>query len=117
MAALQRAVALAEMDGVALAVSQHLHLDMAGMGEIFLEIDGVVAERGARLVARGDERGLELVLEQRELHAAPAAAGRGLDQHRIADVARNGPGLLEIADQARARHHRDAEFDRALPWP
>ena len=53
VAPLQRAVALAEMDGVALAVAQHLDLDMAGMGEIFLEIDGVVAERGARLVARG----------------------------------------------------------------
>ena len=90
---------------------------MAGMGEIFLEIDGVVAECRARLVAGGDERRLELVLEQRELHATAAAAGRSLDQHRIADVARDGPGLLEIADRARPRHHRDAQFDRRFLGP
>src|SRR5215475_7950900 len=44
MAALQRAVALAEVDGAAPAVAQDLDLDMAWAGEIFLEIDRVVAE-------------------------------------------------------------------------
>ena len=88
------------MDGVALAVRQHLDLDMAGMGEIFLEIDGVVAECRAGLVARRYQRGLEFVLEQGKLHAPAAAAGRGLHQHRIADIAREGPGLLEIGDRA-----------------
>ena len=74
------------MDGVALAVAENLHFDMAGMGEVFLEIDGIVAESGLRFVARGEQRRLELVLEQRKLHAAPAAACRRLDQHRIADA-------------------------------
>ena len=45
VAALQRAVALAEMDGVALAVAEHLDFDVARLLEIFLEIDRVVAER------------------------------------------------------------------------
>jgi hypothetical protein len=44
VAALQRAVALAEMDGVALAVAEHLDLDMARLLEVFLDIDGIVAE-------------------------------------------------------------------------
>ena len=61
VAALQRAVALAEMDGVALAVAEHLDLDMARLLEIFLDIDGVVAESGLgfgarRSAARGRDR-------------------------------------------------------------
>ncbi len=53
VAALQRAVALAQMHGVALAVAEHLDLDVARAGEILLEIDGVVAEGGLGLGARG----------------------------------------------------------------
>ena len=49
VAALQRAVALAEMHGVALAVAEHLDLDVARLLEILLEIDRVVAERGLGL--------------------------------------------------------------------
>ena len=61
MAALQRAVALAEMDGVALAVAEHLDLDVARPLQIFLEIDRVVAEGGLGLGARGRERLREIV--------------------------------------------------------
>ena len=57
VAALQRAVALAEMDGAALAVAEHLDLDVARALQIFLEIDRVVAEGGLGLGARGRERG------------------------------------------------------------
>ena len=56
VAALQRAVALAEMDGVALAVAEHLDLDVARLVEVLLEVDRVVAEGGARLGAGGGER-------------------------------------------------------------
>ncbi len=52
MAALERAIALAEVDGVALAVAEHLEFDVARVAEIFLEIDGGVAERGLGLAAR-----------------------------------------------------------------
>ena len=54
--ALQRAVALAEMDGVALAVAQHLDLDVARLLEIFFQIDRIVAERGLGFGARGRQR-------------------------------------------------------------
>ena len=53
VAALQRAVALAQVDGVALAVAEHLDLDVARLGEVLLEIDAVVAEGGLGLGARG----------------------------------------------------------------
>ena len=59
---LQRAVALAEMDGVAPAVAQHLDLDMARALQIFFQIDRVVAERGLGLGAGGGERDRKLVL-------------------------------------------------------
>src|SRR5262245_29149326 len=67
MAALQRTIALAEMDGVARAVAKNLQLNMARMAEIFFEIDGGVAEGGLRLVAGGHEGGLELVRGPRKL--------------------------------------------------
>ena len=108
--ALQRAVALAEMDGAAVAVAQHLDLDMAWAGEIFFEIERIVAEGGLRLGARGRERLRQLGGILRELHAAPAAAGGSLDQHRKADVLRDRGGLLVGGDAGlRAGHDRNAE--------
>ena len=53
VAALQRAVALAEMDGAALAVAEHLDFDVARPLEIFFQIERIVAERGLGFGARG----------------------------------------------------------------
>ena len=61
VAALQRAIALAEVDGAALAVAEHLDLDMARLGEIFLEIDRIVAEGGLGLALRGAHRVAQIV--------------------------------------------------------
>src|ERR1051325_9722805 len=60
MAALKRAVALAEMDRIALAVAEDLELDVARIAEILLDIDGVVAERALRLGARLDRKSTRL---------------------------------------------------------
>ena len=49
VAALQRAVALEQVDDVAVRVAEHLHLDMARAQDIFLDQHMVVAERGGRL--------------------------------------------------------------------
>src|SRR5687767_13444731 len=46
MAALERAVALAKMNGIALAVARDLNLDVPRTLQIFLQIYRVVAERG-----------------------------------------------------------------------
>src|SRR3546814_3391021 len=83
--ALQRAVALAEVDRATLAVGQKLHLDVARPAEVLLHVDFVVAEGGLRLRAREAVGVFHLAGVVRHLHAAPAAAGRSLDQHRIAD--------------------------------
>src|SRR5262249_47570502 len=90
--ALQRAVALAEMDGSAVAVAQHLDLDVARLREIFLEIKRLVSERGLRFGARGGKRRHELLRPVYGFHsppAAPAAAWRrtGKPSARAADIA------------------------------
>src|SRR3546814_4336450 len=46
--ALERAVALAEMDRAALAVAEDLEFDVARVAEIFFHIDGRIAEGGRR---------------------------------------------------------------------
>jgi hypothetical protein len=46
VAALERAVALAQMHGVAVSVAEDLELDVARIAEIFFDIDGGVAESG-----------------------------------------------------------------------
>ena len=49
------------MDRVA-PVAEHLHLDMAGAGDEFLQIEAAVAERGFRFGARLIEGGLEALV-------------------------------------------------------
>ena len=44
MAALHRALALAEMDGIAAAVAQHLDFDVARLDNEFLDEHALVAE-------------------------------------------------------------------------
>ena len=56
VAALQRAIALAQMHDIAMAVGQDLDFDMARLLEIFLHIDRVVAEGGLGLGAGGGQR-------------------------------------------------------------
>ena len=65
VAALDRAVALADVDGVAVAVAEHLEFDVARVGEIFFEVDGVVAERRARLRRGLAHQAFELVFGRR----------------------------------------------------
>ena len=72
IAALQRAVALAQVDGAAVAVAQHLDFDVARLRQVFFEIKRVVAERGLGLGARGGKRGGELL----RLRAPPSCRAR-----------------------------------------
>jgi hypothetical protein len=62
VAPLQRTVALAQMHRAALAVAEDLHLDMARLAEIFLDVDLVIAEGRLGLGARGAEGVFELGL-------------------------------------------------------
>jgi len=91
---LQRAVAFAQMDDVAVAVGQNLHLNVARLLEIFLHVDHVVANAvlaSWRAVESASERSPGVCAT---FMAAPAAARRGLDEHGIADVRATESGVL-----------------------
>ena len=84
------------MHDVAVAVGHNLQFDMAGPVEVLFHVHGVVAKRGLRL-RPGDGPGLlQPVGRVRHLHAAPAPAGGGLDQHGVADALCDGSGLRQV---------------------
>src|SRR5690606_34536775 len=82
--ALQRAVAVIEVDGVALAVGQHLDLHMARIAEELLQVDYRVAERGTGFGAGQLGRLDQVLFLVDHAHAATTAAAGGLDDHRVA---------------------------------
>ncbi len=112
---LDRAFALAEMDDVAVLVAKHLDLDMARLLDIFLDEHAVVAEARLRLRLRRVEALLHLFAAIGDAHALAAAAGRGLDHHRIADLVGDLDRLLGVLDHAEmAGHGRDLGLGRKL---
>ena len=88
VAALDRALALAERDRAAPAVAEQLDLDVPRPLEVALAEDGVVAERGLRLAPGGLERLVELGRRADDAHPAPAAARRRLHEQREAELVR-----------------------------
>ena len=99
VAALHRAIALEQIDGVLVLVGQHLDLDVPGVAEELLHVDLRIAERGLRLGARQGRRRDERRLGVHDAHAASAAAACRLDDHRIPDRARELHDLLRILGQ------------------
>lgn len=109
VAPLQRALALTEMDHMAMAVRQDLDLDVPGAVDPPLHQQRVIAEGGAGLAPGGGDLLQQRRLDPGEPHALAAAARRGLQQHRHADLAcRVGELIVGQAGSGRARHHRDA---------
>ena len=86
MAPLDGAVPFPEVDDVAVRVREHLDLDVARILDVPLDVDGGVGEVPLPLAGRGVERALGLVGGPHDLHSLPATPGRGLDDHRIADL-------------------------------
>src|SRR6266849_6117617 len=91
MPPLHRAVALAEMDRVAISVAEHLNLDMTRVGNRALQDHAGVAECALRLGPRAAQGGWKRRRVRHEPHAAPATAGDGFYHHGKADL----PGLGE----------------------
>ena len=74
VAALDRTIALAQVDGRAIAVTENLKFDMAGVAEIFLHVDGVVAKGRLGLRRRLHHQALELVFVGHHFHASTTSA-------------------------------------------
>src|SRR5207245_2682409 len=109
VAPLHRALALSEVQRVAVGVGEDLDLDVADLLEELLGVDALVAERCLGLRARGPRRRLELRLAPYDAHPLASAAGRRLQDDRVAGLARE---IAERRDRggalAQPRDHRDA---------
>src|SRR5664280_638025 len=102
MSALDRAVAFTHVDGVPETVYRHLDLDVAVVLEELLQVERVVAKAGHGLGAADLECGFQLARRAHEAHALAAAAGRRLDQDRIANPRRLFERVGLVAQHARA---------------
>ena len=69
VAALAGAVAFAQSDGHALAVTKHLHFDMTGAGDEFFQKDAVVGEVVGPEAFDTVESGAQFVVVVAQLHA------------------------------------------------
>ena len=105
VAALQRAVALAEMAHVAVLVGENLHLDVLRLDEVLLDEDVVVAEGLVRLTLDEIERGDDVLGHFAQAHAAAAAAGRRLQNDGEAEADGLFQRLLPVAQRLGAAGH------------
>ena len=83
VAALHAAVALEQVHGVAVCVGEHLQLDVAGLLQVPLDEDAVVAEAGDGFALAGVHAVAEAVGGSDDAHALAAAAQHCLDHHRV----------------------------------
>ena len=108
MSALDRAVPLAEMHPVPLAVHQDLDLDVPRIGEIPLEVHRRIAKGGGGLGSRRGQRGFHVVRRSHDPHPLSSASGACLDDQREPDLPRQPLGIVEIADRVAApRQYRN----------
>ena len=100
--ALVAAVAHAERPDAVVAVGHELHLDVARDGDHALHQHGRVAEALPRLLAGPLEGGRQVLRPLDAAHAAPAAAGRGLDHERVPDRLAVADRRVDVLDRAAA---------------
>ena len=108
MAALERTIALEQMDDMAMAVSKYLHFDMAWAFDPFLQKYSIIAETGLGLSPTALQGIGEIGGFIDLAHAFATTACDRLDQHRIADrfgFLRQTPVGLIVAQIAKRGRH------------
>ena len=109
---LQGAVALEQMDDVAVPVAEHLNLDVARLGNVLFNEAHRITEAGLSFSLRAFERGPEIRRFPDQPHALAATARAGLDHHRIADfVGLGGQHLGILTFPVIARDDRHTRLD------
>jgi len=103
--ALHRAVAVEEVDQVAVVVPQHLHLDVLGVLDIALQEDRRITEGCLGFAAGGNKPLQQLLLVPGHAHAPAAATCRGLDDDGVAILLGKFEGLLFLLDRVLGTGH------------
>ena len=115
VAPLRRAVAGRHPHDVALLVADDLHLDVAGPGEVALDVDLVTAEEVLRLALGAGHRLVDVGRRLDDLHPPPAAAEGGLDGDRPAVLVAEVADLVgRCGELGGARHDRRSAAQRGL---
>src|SRR6185312_16601336 len=86
-ATLHRAVPLTQMDHLALAVAEHLHLDVPAAGNVAFQIDARVTESRTRLGRCQLHGGRQILEALDELHSPSATPAYRFDQQGGTDPA------------------------------
>src|SRR5947209_4199764 len=86
MAALHRAIALPQMNQIAVLIAEDLHLDVLGPRNVSLDEDLRPAERRASFALGFFELALQFIGGFHGAHPAPATTKAGLDDDRVTDL-------------------------------
>src|SRR5580700_2014748 len=105
MTTLDRTFSLAKVDDVAMAVAEHLDLDMPRLFYVFFNKDPIVRKTGPRLARRRAKPVSCLVIVRRDPHTLAATTGRGLDHDRVPDVAGDRDGGIGIGNDVEVTGH------------
>ena len=104
--ALNRAFSFMQEHAITMGVAEHLNFDVARLRDKLLNEDAVIAKAAGRLVLGRLEALARLLIIPRDAHPLAAAAGRGLDHHRIADLGRDLHSLIGILNEPHIPRHR-----------
>src|SRR2546427_6770715 len=109
MPALNGALALTEMNQVALRVGNNLNLNMTGSRDRFFQIDRWIAERRCSFGLSCVESGLQIVFRLDQSHAFTATAVRSLQHHGIAKPGSGVAGFfIGVQGLGGPRHYRNS---------
>ena len=109
MAALDRTIALVQIEDVALLVADQLDFDVARLFDEFFDEHAVITEAGECFTADRIEALAHIGFAPRQPHALAATAGRSLHHHRIADASGDFDRVFGAGDLAdKAGHDADA---------
>ena len=111
MAALHGAIALVQMNDLAVLIAENLHLDVLRAGNIAFEEYRRITERPTRFALRFVEQIREVARLVDDAHAATATAKRRLDDEGKPNLLRHLQGFSAIFDGVFcARQHRHVHF-------
>ena len=105
MTPLDRAIALVEMQDLAVAIAQDLDFDVAGAAHEAFDEDRVVAESRGSFAASFFQQAGKIGRVLDDAHAASAAAESGFEYDRKADFAGDLLRLPEMADRLFGTRH------------